>query len=137
MVDAAVATGQRHGLSFAKKQRRHDVVRKMWQAAVEAERKVRKSVLDPRWPSRHRTCARRDGCTIPSAARRPAPTVSTSNRRGDWRNQVNDVPPTPGATGNKARDGRRSGNPILNASRPESWRHRQARYRETQIASSE
>jgi len=48
MVDAAVATGQRHGLSFAKKQRRHDVVRKMWQAAVEAERKVRKSVLDPR-----------------------------------------------------------------------------------------
>jgi len=48
MVDAAVATGQRHGLSFAKKQRRHDVARKMWRAAVEAERKVRKSVLDPR-----------------------------------------------------------------------------------------
>lgn len=33
MMDAAVATGRRQGLSFAKKHRRHDVVRDMWRAA--------------------------------------------------------------------------------------------------------
>jgi hypothetical protein len=48
MVDAAVAMGQRHGLSFAKRQRSHDVVRGMWQAAMEAERKVSKGIWDTR-----------------------------------------------------------------------------------------
>lgn len=48
MVDAAVATGRRHGLSVAKKRRSHDVVREMWQAAVEAERMASKNIPDPR-----------------------------------------------------------------------------------------
>jgi hypothetical protein len=47
MVDAAVAAGRRHGLKFAKSERNHDVVREMWQAAVEAERAIGKNFPDP------------------------------------------------------------------------------------------
>jgi hypothetical protein len=47
MVDAAVVAGRRHGLRFAKNQRNHEVVREMWQAAVEAERAIGKNLSDP------------------------------------------------------------------------------------------